>query len=583
MVLEVDQTAHYAFLFTRFRRSEPPRNEVERLFFDELKKAGDSLRSAGSEAGMVAKPSLVWADSGLALSLPKLEERLEIFIGRDSRKLRGGQQWLLPTPWPSHVDWRFATHSGRIQVFPITGHLLAFDAETGRLVDSIDPTRVSEAGVDAREVMLAAMVPFAAGEEDAFEIGRSGYALFRPLGAEGTIVGIGRQTISLRSRPKPRIWVECGVVAKGAMGPLLAEGSALGFERGGLEGGDVELALSFGGGAEILVPLRVPAGADHASVTLSDYAGGLSDLVAVKAEVRQEGSKRALVRYTVWLWPGLRGLADGLIFDSDTIPRNYSSEGSRHVSIDCAGRLCLDNAAAYERATLAFTVERERVDFAIPRPGVVVSFTDVDGRSLPLKTGEMLVVRDEDKGASLSIGCPFQHAELSVRGRREPLAFVQTSTRLLSLADLVSPASREDVSIEAPELGPAPVVLARIVPAVAPKAFSIERRAELLNVKIEMHADVDALRLSLEDEDGGSEDCNCALAYRPVAHRAPQWLSAELDVDNPRRVLARINSAALRLSEASPCACRRAKPSGRCATSGATARRSAGASVRDGR
>lgn len=434
------------------------------------------MSGAHGSSEVVAKPSLVWTDSGLALSLPKVEGRLSVSIGEDSRKLRGGERWLLPTPWPSHIDWRLSEHIGRIDVFRTTRHLLAFDAETGRLVAQIDSACSRECIVDARDVTLAAAHPFSADDEDAFEMGLNAYALHWSLASEGAHVLIGTQTVSLRSKPKPRIWVESGAVAKGAMGPLLSGQSFLGIELGGLDTEALDLALHVGTQPEITVPLAVSTDAQYATQQLAQHVSGGNELVPLRAELRQRGSKRALVRYKAWLWPGLRGLVDGLVFDSDKTPANYMSDYSLHARIDRGGRICLDTEAAYESATLAFRLGSERVAFEIPRPGVALSFADVDGRSVPLKIGETLIVREEDKGCSLAIRCPYSDAALTVRGRSEPQAFKRMSTRVLSLADLVTPAPREDIFVNAPELGPIPVVLARIVPAVAPKAMSIERR-----------------------------------------------------------------------------------------------------------
>ena len=282
---------------------------------------------------------------------------------------------------------------------------------------------------------------------------------------------------------------------------------------------------------------------DARSVTydLSAQLARGTGLVAVKAELRLRGSSRALVRYKAWLWAGLRELKDGLVFDSDRLPTNYSPEYSRHVVVDQAGHLCLDTDVAYETATLTFLVSHERVDFEIPRPGISLSFTDVEGRSIPMKIGETLIVRDEDKGGSLTIRCPDRSAKLNVRGRSELHAFTRTATRVLSLADLLAPAPRDDITIERPTVASVPILLARIVPAAAPTAFLVERKRETLSLRLELQIDVDAIRFSLEDETGRRENHDCALGHRPVQHSTPTWLHAALDFENTRCVQATIN------------------------------------------
>jgi hypothetical protein len=138
MVLEVDQTAHYAFLFTRYRQQEAPRNEFEKRFFNEIKKAQGALTGGHQRSQTVPRPSLIWSQNGLALALPKVEGRLSISVGGETRKLRGGQHWPLPTPWPDHIDWGFGGHSERVSIFPGARGILAFDNEFGRLAGQLD-------------------------------------------------------------------------------------------------------------------------------------------------------------------------------------------------------------------------------------------------------------------------------------------------------------------------------------------------------------------------------------------------------------------------------------------------------------
>jgi uncharacterized Zn-binding protein involved in type VI secretion len=540
MVLEVDQSAHYAFLFARYRQQEAPRNEFEKLFFDEIEKAQNAIIGGHERSQTVPRPSLIWSQSGLALALPKVEGRLSISISGVARKLRGGQNWPLPTPWPDNIHWGFGGHSERLPIFLSAQNVLAFEIELGRLAGKFDPGRDAAFVVDGREVMVVAKYPFSVDGEPAVAVGLGGYACHCLLGPKGAAIALGSQTVRITAKPKPRIWIEGGTVAKGPKGFLLSGRSSLGIEFGELDNAAFDLALTIDG-REAVIPLTVAPDVHSASYDLSTQLVSGADLVAVKAELRLRGSSRALVRYKAWLWADLRELKDGLVFDSDRLPSNYSAEYSRHVVVDQASRLCLDAEAAYETARLTFLVSNERIDFDIPRPGISLSFTDVEGRSLPLKIGETLIVRDEDKGGSLRVRCPDGRATLNVRGRSEVHAFKHTATRVLSLADLIAPAPRDDITIEGPTGASVPIVLARIVPAAAPIAFLIERRRETLSLRLELQIDVDAIRFSLEDEIGRREDYDCALGHRPVPQSMPNWLNATLDSENPRRVQATVN------------------------------------------
>jgi hypothetical protein len=134
MVLEVDQTAHYAFLFTRYRQREEPRNEFEKRFFDEIEKAQGAITGGHQRSQTVPRPSLIWSQNGLALALPNVEGRLSISVGGETRKLRGGQHWPVPMPWFDHIDWGFGDHFDRLSIFPSARHILAFENELGKLL-----------------------------------------------------------------------------------------------------------------------------------------------------------------------------------------------------------------------------------------------------------------------------------------------------------------------------------------------------------------------------------------------------------------------------------------------------------------
>lgn len=540
MVLEVDETAHYAFLFSRYRQKLPSRNAFEQLFFDEIAKAEISIAGGYHRTETVPRPSLIWSQNGLALAIPKLEGRMSVSVAGEQRKLRGGQNWPLPTPWPSSVAWGFQEHSDFIPVMSSDRHILAFDHETARLIGQIDSARDSEALLDAREVILAAAAPFTVDGEPAYEVGMGGFASHCALGSLPTTIHIASQTLRIRVKPKPRIWIESGSVAKGSKGYLLGQNSALGVEFGDLRESEFDLALSVGA-REFIEPIAMPAPNCHAVFDFSSLDENFTELVPIRAELRLRDSNRALVRYKAWFWPGLREFRDGQIFDSDQVPINFSGDHSRHITRSRSGQLCLDMDAAYDKATLAFLVGHERVEFNLPRPGISLSYTDVEGHTFPLKIGESLILRDEEKGGSLSVRCPDGLAILNVRGRSEPEAFKRTATRVLSFADLLSPAPRDEISIEWADRRHAPIVLTRIVPAICPTHFSIKRGRGTHELKIEMQIDIDAIRFTLEDEIGNREEYDYALAYRPVSNRPPPWLDAKLDTENTRRILITID------------------------------------------
>lgn len=539
MVLNVDESAYYASLFARFRRQEAPRDSCEKLFFEEIAKAKESVSSGASQAA--PRPALIWTLNGLALSLPKVDGRISVSVAGRALKLRGGQNWELPTPWPAYLDWGFGGHSETMPVVPGARQLLVFEQETGRLLVSFTADREQEHLVDGREVIVVSSSAFDVNGEAAFHVGE-GYAAYCALGSAAAGIKIGDNIVTLRAKPKPRIWLESGAVASGPKGPLISARASLGVEFGELEGNLFALSLAVGT-SSMLIEVPRAANAQYVSVELPEGLHSGQDVCPLKAELRLHGSNRPLVRYRAWLWPGLQEFRDGFIFESDFLPSNYNPSRSRHIVADDSGRLVLEANGAYESATLAFDEGGERVDFSIPRPGISLIITDVNGQATPLKIGEKLIVREEDKGGSLRIRCPDTNAALTVRGRYEPDAFKRSPTRVLSLAELLSPAAADEIIIKKSALGSVPITLVQIMPAACPTRFSAERVRGTLEIELEMEIAVDAIRLSLEDERGRREEFDYALADRAVPLCTPSWFSA-IYAERPRCISINLDTEA---------------------------------------
>ncbi len=535
MVLEVDETAYYAFLYSRCRNSEQARSNLERQFFDEIRRAEQATGSNRQRSLAFPRPMLVWTDSGLALSLPKVEGRLALSFGDETKRLRGGQTWQLPAPWPSHINCEIQEHWESIAVFPSADDMLMFDAETGRLSARLETARCQDTTIDSREIILLATQPFSVEDQPAYPLGLDGYAYQCTLGSQGVFVDSARGRLQLRSRPRPRIWIENGLIAKGSRASLLGAGASLGIEFGELEGDAFDLAISVGLQRAITPVTRSPA-AHYSVCEIPSHLIAGSDVQPLLVELRFKSSERALLRFKAWVWPGLRGLVEGVVFDSDAVPGNLSAHRCRHLSTDRQGRLILDPDTAYDKALLCFESGGERIEFELPRPGIGLSYTSADGTSVPLAIGAPLVLREEDKAGSIAIRCPDPFAKLDVRGRLENQPFMRTSTRVLSLVELLAPGLRDDVIILRSKPGSTPLTLARIVPALCPSSLWVGGTRDTVEVAFEMPTAVDAIRIEFESESSERRIVECALMHRPVDGDHPSWLRAELDPNNYHRV-----------------------------------------------
>src|SRR5690606_9812485 len=111
-----DETAWHAALFARMRQDPEafvPAIEFERVFKEVLDQrlieARPTSRRGGSEA-LAPRPRLHWQSGGLVLRLPRSEGRIRLWLDDAHRplRLRGGEDWTLPQPWPRELRWEIS-------------------------------------------------------------------------------------------------------------------------------------------------------------------------------------------------------------------------------------------------------------------------------------------------------------------------------------------------------------------------------------------------------------------------------------------------------------------------------------------
>ena len=151
--LELDETGWHADLFARLR--EVPDGEgsrFERAFREAIKTQEQAVSVVGGTAA-VARPRLTWLDGSPCLSIPRLEGRMKLRPDEANRvlRLRGGEAWPLPEPWPRELSWEAGAHAGTIGFLKDPSALAFFDRRpSGRFLGELPPDGRTQAldGVD---------------------------------------------------------------------------------------------------------------------------------------------------------------------------------------------------------------------------------------------------------------------------------------------------------------------------------------------------------------------------------------------------------------------------------------------------
>jgi hypothetical protein len=534
-----DETAWHAALFAQIREDPEifvPAIEFEEHFKDvlnrRLKEARPTLSEGGSE-NLAPRPRLAWQSGELVLRLPRSEGRIRLWLDGAQRplRLRGGEEWTLPQPWPREIQWEIAGQAGQLELLAHQG-CAVFDRITGHQLREIRPGP-TDIEVDSTDTVILARVPFSIDGEPALEPEPDSFVGFVGLGPRPVALSLGKVQIGLRARPRRRLSLVGDEIANGPRGTLYAPFARLRIETGfgrsetralrvtlGLQSRLVQAAISENGFGEVGV-----------EDLLAGFVGSeAADPLRLRVELMAPSAEGSAVHgsgigLSAWIWPAFRS-SDGILFQSERPSRNLVQEECLHVGRDDQGRLCLDPGGGYSVARAVFEIEGVHVPFDLPWPDVTVTRRRAGGSVSPLPRGTRLSVGEDDRFDTISIRCPDPRAELIIRGRREARPFVGGLTRTLAMRDLLVPAADERLLLR--RRNGAEVLLFELVAALAPQGITFLPARNAVRLRLHFGEPADAVAAEIEDETGAVVFAEAALRHRPVATRRPDWFHAEV-------------------------------------------------------
>lgn len=535
-----DETAWHAALFARIRQDPEafvPAIEFERSFkevFDQRLKETRPTSSRGGSEALAPRPRLHWQSGGLVLRLPRSEGRIRLWLDGAQRplRLRGGEDWTLPQPWPHELRWEISGQTGQLELLT-QGGCAAFDRITGHYLREI-PRGSVDIELDSTDIVLLARAPFSIAGEPALEPEADSFVGFAELGPRPVVLNLDGPQTGLKARPRRRLSLAGDEIASGPRGALHGRSARLRIETGlgrsetravrvtlGVQSRLVEVSISDDGFGEVGME-EVPAG--FAEAEAADPVRLRMELMAPSAD--GTASHGSGITLAAWVWPGFGG-SDGIVFHSERQVRNLVQDECLHVGRDDQGRLCLEPGGGYSVARFVFEIEGVHVPFDLPWPDVTVSRRRAEGGVAPLPLGTRLSVGEEDRFDTISIRCPDQKAQLIIRGRREDRPFYGGLTRSLAVRDLLAPASDERVLLQ--RGNGSEVLLFELVAALAPQAINLLPARSAVRLQLKFGEPVDAVAVEVEDETGAVVFAEAALRHRPVATRRPDWFHAEVN------------------------------------------------------
>ena len=508
--LQLDETGWHAGLFARLRDTSGDDDSwFEERFREEIE-AQERAVSVGGGTAPIAQPRLVWLGGGPGLSVPRLEGRVKLRVDQTHRllRLRGGEPWRLPEPWPRELRWEAGSHTGTIKLLPDQVSLAFFDRRPGGRLLGESPVDGSTKALDGVDIVVLSRGPFSVDGEPS-EGWADTHIAAATLSAQPIRLKTVQGDLFLKSRPKRRITAHGGNIATGSQGPLYGPGA--------------EFRIETGHGISDTRSLRIRAAGQHGVLTLTFDNEGvrrvpveeviqavelsaihpLSDPCRLRLDLEQTGEAMSIGRSAVvasfWLWPRA-ATSDGFVLHAPRPPTNIALDSCRHITRTRSGQVCLDSRGGYDNARLAFRIEGADIVFDVPFPGETCVRTRTNGHRQFLPRGAQVILDDDDRFDTFTVRCRDQGADLLVRGRRETKAFRSGTPRHVSAVDLLRPA-RDDRVVLVSGNG-VQRELFRIVEPRTPTFFEAHHVGQTIRVVFGMSDPVEAVRLEIDDEWG---------------------------------------------------------------------------------
>lgn len=526
--LSLDETGWHADLFTRLRNApDVEASRFEIAFRKAIKTQKQEIwAGSGTTAAVAPRPRLTWLGGGPCIDVPRLKGRMKLRPDGSDRvlRLRGGERWPLPQPWPHELRWEAETHTGTIDFLRDTSALAFFDRRpSGRFLKetTLDGKTWTLDGVD---IMVLSRTSFSVDGQPCESLESGTHLMAVPLTARPVRIESSQGVLTLKSRPRPRITAHAGTVATGAQGPLYGLGTEFRIETGqtvsenrtlriDAGGHRCTLALSFDadGIARISIEDVLGAAAESTSHQLSDPCRLRLDL---EATGEATSTTRSAVISSFWIWPHAAASED-LVLRSPKPPTNLAPDSCRHITRNNFGQVCLNARGGYENAHLAFRIDGAVIGFDVPFPGETTVRATANGRRQFLPRGAQVTLDEDDGLDTFTVRSPDRGADLVVRGRRECRPFRSGRPRHISGVDLLRPAAEDRVVLLDSDGGE--TELFRLVEPRAPILFLVQRIGATLRLVLGMSDPVEAVRLLIEDERGERKTVEAALGDAPRA------------------------------------------------------------------
>ncbi len=551
-----DETAWHAALFAKIRQNPdafvakyPIEKRFRKILEDEVGKDRPPSKGGGSNVvGASPKLQLIWNTHGLTVRAPRVVGHIRLWLDEDISpyNLRGGEDWVLPEPWPAHLRWNANECRDELDFLVDPEALAIFDCMSGRVVKELKG-QSGDFEIETTDTVILSRREFSVEGEPALETRTSSFIAYTQLGYSPIVLQTQGGEVRLRAKPRRSLTIRGGIVASGPSGRLYGPSAMVevntGFERDELR----RLRLSVGK-AEAEAEINVVRGLGEISIdTLfsefrdvvhSDPVRMRIDLLAPSHGLNPPGTTGISIQSLVW--PAFAG-GDGLVYRSNPAPRNFVLKLSQNVTQDSRGRLSLDVSGGYVLARAVFEIDGDFVPFDLPWPDVVViRRRSEDGSELGLPLNTRLTVDEHDRFDTISIRCPDPQATLRVRGQREDHPFARGLSRNLAVRYLLEATTDSRVILR--RANGNELLLFEIVSSVEPLSVQRIPTVDGLRLRLNLMRRMDALALEVERESGKTEFVEASLGRRPVSTRRPSWLKVELIDGDPTQIQLTVTS-----------------------------------------
>lgn len=528
-----DQSAHCARRFEAWRQGQVPLNESETSLFEAYDRAVG--RFGRSRQDLTGPPKIFWTGNRLGIEAEKSRMAQHVKVGPFPTQIAGGSRIAFDPPWAQNISWTCGGISRDVPLGPAPGEVLIFDADSGTLLERVNPVLGAVEVAAERLVALSAEAFTSLSFGDALPAIDSRYKVAW-ISPGQSLTFEKRTPLSLNNPRETAIWIDGQVLGRAGSRALMT--------------GDATLILKLDpeiGGNQRIIRARIGEQIRYATIETDadglaripfsrfafdpDSAPGRTVFEVLAPGAAGDPEARSELSVTTWLWPGIIK-EDGELKQLPR-PENFNASRSAGLRAD-GGLLHVDLRTDIDAPILGLDTDGEVREFVLKTGAETLVRTHVEtGERTLIPRQAQLTLGHEGRHDTLLLRSSDADADLLILGYTIRRPFCVRSQFEIN-AEMLDRQKGGDDRIALKRKDGRTDILARVLRIEDPSGIRVEEDENYLSLSFTPQIPCDAVLIRLEASDGSRQEGELALLRLPVEASAPAGVTASNDPETHR-------------------------------------------------